>query len=301
MTKKSSKDENFAPRWGDDDLDDKGYVTVPGWILRNYHLFRYQDKQVGITPIELAFIVHVMSFKWDVVESQAKPSLHTIAERMGRHITNVHATKRGLVIKGAMEVDSGQKAGKPNIYSFAGLCRQCRMFEALRSSENATPPNSENATPGVVKTLPKEDKPIKESKKEKKESTRKPKWADEDTLIDVWAGIRGLDAIAMGADYHAEQDRRIAKKMLKWAKPITADEIRVAMQRTKHPAYPFSFLEKDVLAIRAEKPAPVHPSHVPFPAAETTTADVPPPPEAIEALKLLQTQLTDEVTYAKSA
>lgn len=51
----------------------------------------------------------------------------------------------------------------------------------------------------------------------------------------------------------------------------------------------------------ANKPAAIHPSHVPFPAAETTPDDVPPPPEAIEALKLLQTQLTDEVTYAKSA
>lgn len=140
-----------------------------------------------------------------------------------------------------------------------------------------------------------------QKKKEKKESTRKPKWANEDALIDVWAGIRGLDAIAMGADYHSEQDRKLAKKLLAWAKPITPDEIRLAMQRTKYAEYPFSFLEKDVLAIRAEKPAAVHPSHVPFPAVEATPEDIPATPEAIAALQLLKTQFSDEVTYAKSA
>lgn len=131
--------------------------------------------------------------------------------------------------------------------------------------------------------------------------TRKPKWESEDLLIDVWAGIRQLDAIAMGADYHTDQDRRLAKKMLKWAKPITADEIKAAMQRSKHPAYPFSFLEKDVLAIRAEKPIAVHPSHVPFPAVETTPDDVPMTPEATASFHDLMNSLTDEVTYAKSA
>lgn len=301
MTRKTKapKEESFAPRWGDDDLDDKGYVTVPGWILRNYHLFVYDGKQVGITPIEFAFIVHVMSFKWDVIESQAKPSLMTIAERMGRHPTNIHATKRSLVHKGAMEVKSGQSTGKPNIYSFAGLCRQCRIFEAKRCSENAIPTNSENTIPSIANSLDKEYKAS--DRKQKEKSARKPKWESEDALIDVWAGIRKLDAIAMGADYHTDQDRRLSKKMLAWSKPITADEIKMAMGRSKHPAYPFSFLEKDVLSLRSEKVAPVNPAHVPFDPAEVVPDAIPMPPEAQAALQSLvkTVNVNDEVLYAK--
>lgn len=298
MTRKPKNEESFAPRWGDDDLDDKGYVTVPGWILRNYHLFTHEGKQVGITPIEFAFIVHVMSFKWDIVESQAKPSLMTIAERMGRHPTNIHATKRSLMDKGAMDVVSGKSAGKPNIYSFAGLCRQCRIFEAKRYSENTIPTYSENATPGIAKTLHKE---YKASTKEKKESARKPKWVNEDALIDVWASIRKLDAIAMGADYHTDSDRRLIKKMLGWPKPLTADEIREVMKRSKHTAYPISFIEKDVLALRAEKPAAVNPAHIQF--VPTPDEGEPPPQEALEAMKNLARSMSDKegFKYAESA
>lgn len=301
MTRKPKNEESFAPRWGDDDLDDKGYVTVPGWILRNYHLFTHEGKQVGITPIEFAFIVHVMSFKWDIVESQAKPSLMTIAERMGRHPTNIHATKRSLMDKGAMDVVSGKSAGKPNIYSFAGLCRQCRIFEAKRYSENTIPTYSENATPGIAKTLHKEYKASTKEKKEK--SPRKPKWVNEDALIDVWASIRKLDAIAMGADYHTDSDRRLIKKMLGWPKPLTADEIREVMKRSKHTAYPISFIEKDVLALRAEKPAAIHPSHVPFAPVEVVPDAVPMPDEARAAMQSLtkSVHVNDEVIHAELA
>ncbi len=84
-------------------------------------------------------------------------------------------------------------------------------------------------------------------------SMKKPKWADEDCLIDVWAGIRRLDAIAMGADYHTKSDREKAKTMLEWPKPVTPDEIREVMKNTKHQAYPFAFIPKDVIELRAKK------------------------------------------------
>lgn len=86
-------------------------------------------------------------------------------------------------------------------------------------------------------------------------SPKKTQWADEDCIIDVWAGIRKLDAIAMGADYHTDSDRKKAKKMLAWTKPVTPDEIREAMRISKYKGdYPFAFLEKDILELRAKAP-----------------------------------------------
>lgn len=100
--------------------------------------------------------------------------------------------------------------------------------------------------------------------------SHKPKWVDEDCIIDIWAGIRQLSAIAMGADYHTDSDRKKAKKMLAWTKPITPEEIRDAMKASKYKGdYPFAFLEKDILEMRAKKaisaPAEVDYSEMPRP------------------------------------
>jgi phage replication O-like protein O len=119
-------------------------------------------------------------------------------------------------------------------------------------------------------TKERDTKETSQKKKEKKENApngaeppieivksippKKRQWADEDCIIDVWAGIRKLDAIAMGADYHTDSDRKKAKKMLAWTKPITPDEIRDAMKASKYKGeYPFAFLEKDILEMRAKK------------------------------------------------
>lgn len=156
-------------------------------------------------------------------------------------------------------------------------------------------------TTGTENFNPRSEKETKRKKKEKKESTRKPKWIDEDALIDVWASIRKLDAIAIGADYHTDSDRRIIKKMLGWAKPLTADEIREVMKRSKHTAYPISFIEKDVIALRAEKPAAVNPSHIQF--VPSPDEGEPPPQEALEAMKNLARAMSDKegFKYAESA
>ena len=70
----------------------------------------------------------------------------------------------------------------------------------------------------------------------------------------MWAHARKLDAIALVADYHTNSDRHKAKKMLSWSHPVTTDEICEAMRRSKHTAYPFAFLEKDILEMRAKNP-----------------------------------------------
>jgi hypothetical protein len=157
-------------------------------------------------------------------------------------------------------------------------------------------------TVGTENSLPRSEKETK-GKKLKKKEPRKPKWFDEDQLIDVWAGIRKLNAIAMGADYHTDSDRRLIKKMLAWTKPITADEIREAMKRSKHPAYPIIFLERDVIALRSEKPAAVHPSHVPFAPVEVVPDAVPMPDEARAAMQKLakSVHVNDEVIHAELA
>lgn len=151
-------DETFISRWGDPDLDDYGYVHVPGFIMRHYHRFKDgRGQEVGLTPREFAFMCHVMAFKYDVAGAQARPSLATVATRMGRHLSNVKDVRRDMERKGAMIVISGAEEGKPNVYSFQPLTAQCRLYETIHPVPKTVRGGStENGTGGVPKTVHKE-------------------------------------------------------------------------------------------------------------------------------------------------
>jgi hypothetical protein len=143
----------IVSRWGDDELDDSQYITIPGFVLRNYHKFVHDGQRVGLTPDEFQAFVHIMSFKYDVVGSEAAPSLQTVAEQCGKHVSSLRRSVKRLKEKSALKVDD--RPGKPSAYDFGELVRQCREFEqACKESVNATPSADANTTPSADASIP---------------------------------------------------------------------------------------------------------------------------------------------------
>lgn len=124
--------ERFISRWGDAELDDQQYVSIPGWILRNYHKFVdiQTGETVGLSANEFAVMCHIMAFRYDSLKGEAKPSLVTISEYMGVSDDSVRRAKRSMELKGALRVE--YHPGEPSVYSFAEVSRQCRKLEAQR-------------------------------------------------------------------------------------------------------------------------------------------------------------------------
>lgn len=99
-------------------------------------------------------------------------------------------------------------------------------------------------------------------KKQKRESA--PKGANPDStpkpihpLIQVWASIRGIDCVNIGAPVFTAKDVTLARKMAKWDKPPTEAEIRTAIETSKsRTTYPFSWLEGDIPKVRLVNPSP---------------------------------------------
>lgn len=150
------QEKEIISRWGNVILDDNGYVDIPGWILRNYH-------KCGVSPLEMMFIAHIMSFKYDRTTNQpqnsARPSLATVAEYMGRDIRNVRRLKTGLISKHLLSVTS--VAGKPDEYDFSGLTNRCLQFATESQIENGqNHPSDKNVTPDK-NALPTPDKNIR--------------------------------------------------------------------------------------------------------------------------------------------
>lgn len=193
MTKQ--KPEHFQSRWGDNELDDSGYLYVPGWIMRHYHQLKNKKGEVtGLTPNEFTFLCHVMSFKYDVPAAQAKPSLETIAERAGRHVSNVRNWKDSLIEKGLLIVTHIE--GKPSIYDFAELVKQCRKLasenttpsEVTRGSEITSPTPSEITRTPLAESLGEESETKTEGKKQKKQTplASDPLHRQKTDLIKAW-------------------------------------------------------------------------------------------------------------------
>lgn len=100
-------DRSATVRWGGDAiLLRSGFVPVP----RAFLLYASQLPPTGLTPTEVLFIIHLVSFKWD--ESAPYPSLRRVAERLG--ISEAYAKKiasslqrRGFLIKRRRPTESG--------------------------------------------------------------------------------------------------------------------------------------------------------------------------------------------------
>lgn len=196
----------FTSRWGDAELDDKQYAFVPGWIMRHYHRFEYagedtnqRGKKVGLTPDEFQVMVHIMSFKYDAPEAEARPSLMTIAEQMGKHVSSVRRTVKRLKEKGALKVQP--KEGKPSVYDFGELARQCRQYEknmhattsvdASTSTDAKGTPSVDASTP-LAYTLGEDIKKESEDKNKSGKRKRSAKQQEQDAMIEALVDALGL-------------------------------------------------------------------------------------------------------------
>ena len=196
---KNAINDVFMSRWGDAELDDKQYAYVPGWILRHYHKFEYagadqaqHGKAVGITADEFQVMVHIMSFKYDAPDAEARPSLMTIAEQMGKHVSSVRRTVKRLKDKGALKVEL--QDGKPSVYDFGELASQCRRFErgthatpsvdASTSADARTTPSVDASTP-LAYTLDEDIKKEPEDKNTSGARQRSTKQRQQDAMVEA--------------------------------------------------------------------------------------------------------------------
>lgn len=244
MTRRKQLSDEFVSRWGDKELDDTQYITIPGWILRNYSSFTTRNgEKVGLTADEFQTMVHIMSFKYDVPGSEAKPSLKTIAQQMGKHETSVRRTVKRLEEKGVLSVDRSHR-GKPNVYDFRELTRQCRYFEGIREktpSVDATPSvhasstPSVDATPDLAYTL---DEDIEVKSEIKKENIPPIGGAEKPVqphiaLIDAyWAALPG------GKPYGASYKRYVTKATAAQKDGATPEQITVCTRAFYDPQSP---------------------------------------------------------------
>ena len=171
--------DNFVSRWGYEPLEDKGYLRVPGCIMRFYHEYPCADGSVGLRPNEFTLLCHVMSFHYDTERGQACPSIAEIAARMGMTPRNVQSVKSRMVKKNILRIES--RPGKTDVYSFPKLAKFC-YIKALTNDDDSieiayvdtptpeetfTPTPEETFTPPLKKPSPEEI----EVKTENKDST----------------------------------------------------------------------------------------------------------------------------------
>lgn len=169
----------FHSRWGDEELDEKGWLRVPGFIMEHYHAFQNtKGETVGLGTRGFEFMSQVMSFKWDVPGSEARPSLETIADRMGMTVRGVQRIVKQLRDSGAMLVIS--QSGKPNVYEFRPLVEQCRKRKNQTHEQSFTPEqmvvgtNEQSFTPPTNNRSPEESEVRPITKKEKEAAAKPP-------------------------------------------------------------------------------------------------------------------------------
>lgn len=111
------------------------------------------------------------------------------------------------------------------------------------------------STPGSMIIDPRSEKETV-GKKKKKETV-----APIHPLIQIWATVRGIDAVNIGAPIHTAKDTACAKRMAKWAIAPTQEEITLAIRSSKaSKSYAFTWLEKDIAELRLQRsqnPPPV--------------------------------------------
>lgn len=122
-------DSPFISRWGLEAEEDRRWIQIPGFIVKNWSQF--------LTIQEWAFIIQIMSFKFDCERGQARPSLETIRQELGyASIRSVQNIKNSLIEKGLLKLT--ERSGKPHIYDFAPFTRKCEALEAP-PAQNCTP------------------------------------------------------------------------------------------------------------------------------------------------------------------
>ncbi|HEX6293395.1 MAG TPA: hypothetical protein VFZ66_29710 [Herpetosiphonaceae bacterium] len=123
--------DHFSFRWGIHVLDKLKFVPVYDFLLDSY-------AELGISPAEMMFIIHLSQFHFESERGRATPSLATIGKRMGYADAQMpRRLAKSLKQKGMLEVIDHGSEGKPNEYNFAGFSR--RAWEIwLRKNDQGT-------------------------------------------------------------------------------------------------------------------------------------------------------------------
>ena len=139
--KSNTTARSITVRFGDAVLQE-GHTAVPNLVLKHY-------AELGITPTEMMFIIHVWQFWW--TERQPFPSLSTIARRM--NITRRQGRKhtQSLKEKGLLEVHDrfsptfGQMSSE---YDFTPLIRAVVALSQEADRDAMAPPPRNNSSEG---------------------------------------------------------------------------------------------------------------------------------------------------------
>lgn len=157
--------KSITVRFGDAVLQ-AGHTAVPNLVLKHY-------AELGITPTEMMFIIHVWQFWW--TERQPFPSLNTIAKRMD--ITRRQARKytQSLKEKGYLQVHDrfspslGQTSSE---YDFTPLLQAIVAQAQGHDDDNTTP---------TTDSLPPRNNPSGGGRNYRSEARRNPSSYEEDT------------------------------------------------------------------------------------------------------------------------
>lgn len=160
MSKKAIPSNNFKSRWGLSILDDYRYLTIPGFIMRNWAKF--------VSVQEWVFIQQVMSFKYDSENGAAMPSLETISLEMGYKTTRTVQKQKSELIKRGLMTEI-IRPGETSIYEFQGFAEKCLQAEqGMKNNSGVKDFSGVKNNSGVgVKNFSPEDIEEKNEKKEK--------------------------------------------------------------------------------------------------------------------------------------
>ncbi len=164
-------------RWGIPALD-SGFTTIPNFVIRHY-------AELGVTPTEFAFVMHLASYKFDSPKGQASPALQTIAGQMGKSIRQTQYIRASLERKGFLQVS--MREGRTSVYDFQKLALACLELESAEKEtlplqktappqlpetaplqKTAPPTPAENCIPPLQKTAPEEEEDKKKNPEEEK-------------------------------------------------------------------------------------------------------------------------------------
>lgn len=98
---------SISVRFGDEILQ-AGFTAIPNLVLERY-------AALGVTPLELAFTIHVWHYWWN--ERDPYPALNTIAERMATSRRQVRRYVESLKEKGFLTVRERYVEGRGQVTS----------------------------------------------------------------------------------------------------------------------------------------------------------------------------------------
>lgn len=191
------------------------------------------------------------------------PSVELVAWKTGYSESQARRIMKSLVKDGILEAQP--RPGKTTVYAVhLENGKQKEPFKRLNTGyQNDTPAiamtpqglqSYDTPTPAIAMTPEPSLEPSSNRIAPKPNTKTSSITLDkQDALIQIWARLRKLDALDLGATLTTENRRKVARKMLTWARPPSEDEIGEAIRLSKSKDYEFTWLESDIPKIRATK------------------------------------------------